>query len=160
MTFEIAVKHILRSEGGLVHDKNDPGGLTNFGISQRSYPSIDIANLTKEQAIQIYRKDYWEPCFCDRLPQTLKLVVFDCAVNQGKSFAIKTLQLCVNVVQDGVMGPKTIAAFLIHDDQELLMSYLSERMVGYTKAFKFQTYAKGWINRLMRIAVISAKTCV
>src|SRR5690606_2973445 len=55
-----AVEVVLEHEGGYVHDPHDPGGETKFGISKRQYPDLDIANLTREQAIEIYRRDWWD----------------------------------------------------------------------------------------------------
>jgi lysozyme family protein len=69
--FTYAVNEVLRSEGGLVNDPADPGGLTNYGISQRAYPGVDIAKLTKEEAIAIYYRDYWLAAKCDKLPPAL-----------------------------------------------------------------------------------------
>lgn len=83
MNFETAIAYVLRYEGSLSDDKRDPGGLTKFGISQRAYPDLDIAGLTLNEAKQIYLRDYWWPVRAHELPETLRLVVFDCAVNQG-----------------------------------------------------------------------------
>ena len=49
---------LIQREGGLVNDPDDAGGLTNFGISQRSYPNLDIASLTKDDAARIYQQDF------------------------------------------------------------------------------------------------------
>ena len=49
----------LDHEGGYVNDPTDPGGETNYGISKRAYPKIDIKALTKHEAVKIYYKDYW-----------------------------------------------------------------------------------------------------
>ena len=43
--FEI-VNHTLEEEGGYVNDPTDKGGETNFGISKRAYPNLDVFNLT------------------------------------------------------------------------------------------------------------------
>ena len=58
--FNKAVEKVLKFEGVLSNDKYDAGGLTKYGISKRMYPSLDIANLTQEQAVAIYKRDYWE----------------------------------------------------------------------------------------------------
>jgi lysozyme family protein len=42
-----------------VDDPHDPGGRTKFGISQASYPKLDIAILTRDEAVDIYYRDYW-----------------------------------------------------------------------------------------------------
>ena len=36
-TFEIAIKEVLHHEGGFVNMKEDPGGMTNKGITKRVY---------------------------------------------------------------------------------------------------------------------------
>ena len=56
--FEI-VNHTLEEEGGYVNDSTDKGGETNFGISKRAYPDVDIFNLKEDEAIDIYWDDYW-----------------------------------------------------------------------------------------------------
>ena len=60
MNFDIAFSRLIDSEGGLTDNPKDPGGLTKFGISQRSYPDIDIRNLTLDQAKAIYLRDFWD----------------------------------------------------------------------------------------------------
>ena len=47
--FPDCIAHVLVAEGGLVNDPQDPGGVTKFGISQRSYPALDIRELTPER---------------------------------------------------------------------------------------------------------------
>ena len=67
MTFDEIIDNVLESEGGYVNDKNDAGGETNLGISKRAYPDLDIKNLTREQAKQLYYQDYWTPSKADQL---------------------------------------------------------------------------------------------
>jgi len=85
--FEKSVAFVLKWEGGYIDDKSDPGGETKYGISKRSYPALDIKNLTMDEAKAIYRKDYWERSGCDGVPWPMCLVVFDTAVNMGLSRA-------------------------------------------------------------------------
>ena len=91
-TSEEAIKNVLGREGGYVNNPADRGGETKFGISKGSYPNLDIANLTKEEAAAIYKRDYWDGMNIDQLPPEMREVVFDAAVNQGKDFASKALQ--------------------------------------------------------------------
>ena len=44
-TFDEIIEITLHHEGGYVHDPNDLGGETNFGIAKRFYPDEDIKNL-------------------------------------------------------------------------------------------------------------------
>lgn len=64
------------------NDPDDPGGATKFGIDQRAHPNINIRNLTKESAIEIYWKE-WLADGCDPMPSPYAQVFFNCAVNMG-----------------------------------------------------------------------------
>jgi lysozyme family protein len=85
--FNTAVALVLKHEGGLVDNPQDPGGLTNFGISKRAYPSLDIANLTVDDAKAIYQRDYWKPFMEQEVDQRIANCALDCAVNQGLAVA-------------------------------------------------------------------------
>ncbi len=89
--FEAAILFVLNREGGYVLDPKDPGGETNFGISKRAHPDVDIKNLTREQAVGIYRKEYWDSLTLNRYPTPLAVAAFDCAVNQGVERAAQLL---------------------------------------------------------------------
>ena len=54
--FDEIIEVVLHHEGGYVNDPDDPGGETNFGIAKRSHPDVDIANLTKDGAKEIYKE--------------------------------------------------------------------------------------------------------
>jgi lysozyme family protein len=103
--------------------------MTKYGISQKSYPDLDIENLTKEEAIAIYERDFWRPYqgFEDRLATKL----FDLAVNMGHKKAVQILQralqcLGANIADDGILGPKTRQAVALANVDLLLTSIKSE----------------------------------
>ena len=113
--FEDIIEVVLHHEGGYVNDPDDPGGETNIGIAKRSHPDVDIANLTKEGAKEIYYRDYWMKNRVPQLPDGLKHIYFDMCVNQGRGRAVKILQQAANakgaeLKVDGGLGPKTIGA--------------------------------------------------
>ena len=113
--FEEIIERVLEHEGGYVNDPKDPGGETNFGIAKRSHPDVDIKNLTKEQATEIYKKVYWDKNRVGELPTHLKYIYFDMCVNMGRSRAVKILQESANnkgknISVDGGMGPMTLKA--------------------------------------------------
>ena len=58
ISFDEIIDITLHHEGGYVHAPKDLGGETNYGIAKRFYPEVDIKNLTKEEAKDIYRRDY------------------------------------------------------------------------------------------------------
>ena len=49
--FEKAFAYIIPNEGDYIFDKNDPGGETKFGITKKSYPALNIRDLTLEDAL-------------------------------------------------------------------------------------------------------------
>ena len=95
---------VLSEEGGLSDHPQDPGGLTKYGISRRAYPDLDIRRLTMDDAIELYRRDYWNPVHGTDLPPPLALLLFDAAVNQGAGTAVRLLQKAVGVTEDGNFG--------------------------------------------------------
>ena len=116
--FSDTIEETLAHEGGYVFDKDDLGGETKWGISKRQYPKLDIKNLSREEAIQIYYKDYWRKARCRELPNSISPMYFDMCVNFGRSGATKVLQEACNSQErwkgekaldvDGRIGPRTI----------------------------------------------------
>lgn len=157
--FDKCMDFVLRMEGGdaAENDPNDSGGLTKFGISQKAYPNLDIANLTKEAAIELYRKDYWNPCSCDDLPYPLCLCVFDCAVNQGVSKSKRLLQMALGVDVDGIIGPKTLSAaakITMGRTKKLMALRIGEYarlMVANPNLLVFST---NWFYRVLSVAEV------
>ena len=121
-----AVEVVLAHEGGYVNDPRDPGGETKYGISKRSYPELDIARLTCEDAIAIYYRDWWQRYGYGRLQdEAVATKIFDMAVNMGPVTAHRLLQealvfLGYDIAVDGIIGPQTIAAANKADPMRLL----------------------------------------
>lgn len=67
MPFYKEIKKVVLREGGYVNDPKDPGGETKYGVSKKAYPNLDIARLTVDEAIEIYKNDYWIPARVDSL---------------------------------------------------------------------------------------------
>ncbi len=87
LTFTLKWEVGNKPNGGYTNDPVDPGGETKYGITKRSHPSLDIKNLTPEQAACIYANEYWDACGCDSIPFPFCVAVFDTAVNCGVSRA-------------------------------------------------------------------------
>lgn len=146
--FEEAFDVVVGTEGGYVNDPQDPGGETNWGISKRAYPKLDIKNLSKNEAEAIYLRDYWLKCRCADLPGFWRLPVFDCAVNQGCGDAIEFLQRAVGVADDGIFGPKTLAA-VDRAGIQAFDDFQVYRVLDYARLSTFGRYGKGWLRRVM-----------
>lgn len=124
--FDDAFDAVIGVEGGYVNNPADPGGETKYGITKRSYPNLDIANLTLDDAKAIYLRDYWSPLNLDSAPYSVALLLFDAAVNQGLTYAH-------SLPQD---DPVAIGA---------------ARALRYTESPNFYRFGKGWFNRLFTI---------
>jgi lysozyme family protein len=107
---------VLKHEGGFVDDPDDLGGMTKYGISKRSHPNVDIKNLSKDEAVGIYYKDYWKPSKADNLHSDIQATYFDMVVNMGQGNAVRVLQRAINsvggsrIAVDGYIGDQTISS--------------------------------------------------
>ena len=146
---------IVELEGGdrVVHDPADPGGLTKWGISQRAFPGLDIANLSREAARQIYDDRYWAPIRGNSLPWPVAVIVFDAAVNQGVRAAIRCLQRAVGTQEDGVVGPATLRAVEALSASEAVERVAIERAHRYLALNNAveERFERGWIARLIKV---------
>lgn len=153
--FRDQIGKTLDFEGGYVHDPDDPGGETNFGISKRSYPDLDIAALTRDDAIAIYQRDFWPPWdgFLDQVAGKL----FDMAVNMGHRRAVILAQRAINnlgtalLAVDGQLGPRTRAAIAQCAAGSLLGQLRAECRNFYAHLAAdhpaMRKYLKGWLRR-------------
>jgi lysozyme family protein len=157
MNFHDAFQMVVGHEGGISDHKDDPGGLTKYGITSRDYPSLDIRNLTLNQARRIYKSDYWDKIHGDDLPGRVAALVFDSAVNQGVSRATKLMQRALQVQVDGVIGKNTLTAAENVDPDEFAVLFGAERALHYASLSTFDTFGRGWMRRLLRTTIQVAK---
>jgi len=154
--FEDIIEVVLEHEGGYVNDPKDPGGETNFGIAKRSHPDVDIANLTKDGAKDIYKEVYWDKNKVESLSEDLRHIYFDMCVNQGRGRAVKILQQTANakgagLKVDGGMGPMTIRAM---DGVELdrvrayRVKYYADLV---TRKPDLERFYFGWFRRALEV---------
>ena len=146
--FDLLVERVLSHEGGYVNDPRDPGQETRWGISKRSYPSVDIRNLTRAQAVDIYRRDFWQRVRGDELPREVAFQALDAAVNHGIGNAVRWMQRAAGVADDGVIGPVTLAAVQRAQPADLVLRFNAERLRFYAKLTTFATFGRGWVNRV------------
>lgn len=148
MTFDEVFERIIGHEGGYVSDRNDPGGETNWGVSQRSYPSVDIKNLTRDEAKEIYRRDYWNAARCDEYDSAIGFQLFDAAINSGIGNAIRFLQRAVGVADDGHIGPVTVRAITETKVRYVLFKFNAERIEFMSKLTTWDHFGRGWARRI------------
>lgn len=149
MNFDQAFDRLISHEGGYSNNKNDPGGETKYGISKRSYPALNIKDLTREMAKAIYLKDFWLPLGEDAHP-AIKYQAFDFAVNSGIQTAIRKLQQAIGVADDGHFGPISRATLNAMPASTVLFLYNDKRIEFYTSLSTFPTFGKGWMRRVAK----------
>lgn len=162
MKYDLYLKVILRHEGGLANDKDDPGRITRYGISIRflkkenidvdgdgDVDADDILVMTKEKAGIIY-KEYFYNILYNVPDGLLKLHLFDMGVNAGSRIAIKILQRALGLKDDGVIGPITLTA--INTVPKIVDIYIKARKDYYYDCClrnpKLKKFLKGWYNRV------------
>jgi lysozyme family protein len=156
--FNEIIEVVLHHEGGYVNDPDDPGGETNFGVAKRSHPDVDIKNLTKDGAKEIYKETYWDRNKVESLPENLRHIAFDMYVNQGKSRGVKILQQAANakgagLKVDGGLGPMTLKA--ITESNVELERVRAYRIKYYadlvTRKPDLEKFYFGWFRRGLEV---------
>lgn len=154
--FKLAMGFLLTHEGGTNNDPIDRGGLTKYGISQKSYPTLNIRKLTVADATVIYYNDYWKFNACSQFHPGLDIVLFDSSVNCGSASAVKWLQTTLNDLGcsldvNGRVGTATIVAADKFDSSLLVQGVMALRLKRYSwiikKHPKQSKYIRGWIER-------------
>ena len=160
--FEPAIRVVLRHEGGYATNPRDKGGETMYGISQRSYPRLDIKSLDRDGAMAIYLRDFWKPGRYGSIrSQSVATKAFDLAVNMGRKTAARLLQTAVNEMDgrrlggklkvDGVIGPRTLKAVNSLAPANLLTELRAQAALRYARiALRDPTqkiFLKGWMRR-------------
>ena len=154
-----ALRHILKYEGGYVNHPDDPGGMTNLGVTKRVWEEwtgkpateADMRALTPEMVGPLYKTRYWDAVRGDELPSGVDLCVFDAAVNAGVGRASKFLQQAVGVTADGQIGPKTVEATTAKPADEVVAKFCDLREAHYKSLPTFATFGKGWMRRLASV---------
>jgi len=171
--FEEVAQIVLGHEGGLVDDPADKGGRTNLGVTQGTLTSARAAipdlpekvdDLTRAQALSIYKALYWSKAKCDDLPEPVDFLVFDAAINCGVGGSGLQLQRALNrlgarLKEDGAIGPLTLNALRAawkSDMWRVIAALLMQRVRWHNDIIgRDKTQLKflhGWLNRIVRNA--------
>lgn len=138
---------------------------TSFGVTAMTWKSAvnlrlvsgSIDNATKAQCETILRGMYWVKCHCPDLPLGVDLMCFNDAMLTGVSHAAGLLQRCVDVKDDGVIGPITLLA-VRGIQPELLISKLRAADEKYlSELHNAPLYLRGWDRREQYMASIALK---
>lgn len=157
--FDACLRLTLRHEGGFVNNPRDPGGMTNLGVTKRTWEDwtgrpateADMRSLTEEDVKPLYHKRFWKAVRGEELPDGIDFCVFDCAVNSGPGKAVRMLQSAIGVKADGIIGKRTIDASFAVPLQSLIDDYTGLRLAFLQTLSHFPTFSKGWTARCMAV---------
>jgi lysozyme family protein len=166
-TFERALDHVLKEEGGYVNDPVDRGGATNFGVTQRVYdgyrqrtglPVRSVREIDMAEVRAIYDRQYWREAKCHEMPWPAALAHMDAAVNMGVVQANRLLQRALGVRDDGVLGVISMNALAeqsIADPQGLATRLAAVRLRFYVNLVGQRPeqikFLRGWVLRTVRV---------
>ncbi len=148
MDFLTAINRVLGHEGGYVNNQADPGGETKWGISKRSYPNISIVSLTRDEAIAIYKRDFWDVIHSGEMYPSVAFQALDFAINSGAETSLRALQRAIGVADDGHWGPHTAEAAKKMGESDQIMRLNAERLDFMRKLKNWPTFGSGWAGRI------------
>lgn len=159
--FQRSLVRVLKHEGGYVSDPDDPGGETKFGVSKRSYPNLDIKNLTLNDISAIYYRDFWhkaslEDVAKEELQHKLLDMVVQFGVEGGLRIWRKALKeeledtgqnIDLNDASIEKLIELTNKADPLHMMIELRIAMMSHYLSVTKKNPKMRKYLHGWLTR-------------
>jgi len=175
-----AISYVRSTEGGLVDHPDDPGGVTNFGISLRYAASVgdidgdgydefdfnldgavtatDIRQMTPDQADRHYERLYFKWRIDEIAEPAIAIKIYDYHFPVGPSGAGRIVQRALracglSLKEDGVMGSKTIAAVNSTKPAYLMIALMCEG-AGYFRALKSRSFEAGWLNRAYQLPLM------
>lgn len=149
-----AIALVIRLEGEETHDPDDPGGRTKYGLTQRTYPTLDFDLLTEAQAKVIYKVDWWDKHHYELLPGNVAVLLFQLAVNIGPYAAHGLLQRALAdaglpVQTDGVLGPVTIKSAHDYKYPDVLEMMIRAGAIERYRRLGKPKFLAGWVRRAM-----------
>jgi lysozyme family protein len=175
-SFKRSFKKLVRIEGGEINHPSDPGGHTNYGITEAVARSFgyegDMSELPIHVAEDIYKQGYWDINNLDRISEVnedIAFEVFEISVNCGIKIGASFLQRALNVFNkngehyddievDGIIGDKTISAYRsfhevrTYKGMPVLRKAINGQQASYyirlsEKDPKYQDFTYGWIRK-------------
>lgn len=174
MIFDRAFELVVGAEGGYTADPIDNGNWTGgkrgvgelmgtkYGVAANTYGDMlkkqgkTIKGLTLNDAKEIYKRDFWDKCQCDKLHNLIRYPLFSCAVNCGAKQASKFIQRAsLGAVDDGNIGSKSITAINANTPKLILERFFKNWSDYYDQIVaKNPAQAKfinGWKNRIKEV---------
>jgi len=155
------IDDVIEAEGGakVTNHPNDPGGRTQYGISERANPEAWAdGKVTNEEAREIYERKYLRGPGFDKITHArLQAQLTDMGVLSGPGVAIQKLQQILKVKVDGALGPKTLAAIEASDPVWLNNQLVASRITMIGRLVQQRPvqlmYLSGWLSRALSFMI-------
>lgn len=159
--FDKSLTMLLAHEGGYNNNPHDPGGMTNLGVTRKTWEAYtdhdvteaDMRALTPAKVAPLYRDRYWNAVRADELPSGVDHAVFDFSVHSGPIRAIRTLQIVLDIPADGRIGPRTLKAVAMTPAQVIIADLTDARIAFLKGLAAYDKFGRGWIRRVNEVAV-------
>lgn len=146
---------------GIIKDLHDGAGLTRMGVTQRWYGQHVSAQFFTDMpyqeaydvATKIYQDYFCGPLLVQNLNnQDLAACLVSWSVNNKIDNAVVALQHIVGAIEDGRMGPDTVAKANIFNQQgdAALAAAYRVQWEGFYRANSDPRFIDGWIARVNR----------
>lgn len=165
-TYKTAMAHLRRDEGGYVNHPKDPGGATNYGITQAVYDASrkriglktrSVRDISEVEVSSIYQTQYADKVRYDALPAGVDYATLDAAVNSGVSRGARWLQLSVGASADGQVGAQTVAKAKVADPIKTIKDICRRRLSFVHGLTTWKTFGKGWSRRIAGVEANGVK---
>lgn len=176
-TFERVKPLLLAHEGGYTAHKKDPGNWsggkagvgvligTNHGIAAatligwrgRMVTADEMRALSVDEAVEIYKVQYWDSVKGDALPAGVDYCVYDYSVNSGPSWSAKELQRVVGAKVDGFIGVQTLRAIKECGKTSIqIVDEICDRRLAFMRGLRhWRKFGKGWSKRVSDVRLKS-----
>lgn len=155
---------MLNLEGKKTDDPRDRGGRTNFGVTQGTYnrwrdsknlPRQDVFKITKDEAMELYKKNFWGIIGGDKLPQKTAMALMSFALTDGPEDSVRLVQRMLKIPATGYMGPATLDKInkLVkkYGDEGFANKVLNRQIIRYKNDEQADIYGRGWVNRANKV---------
>lgn len=161
--FKYIIDNLVELEGGKSNLSFDKGGKTNLGITQYTYnnwnkkhnkPLKDVYNITRQEADQIYKEEYWNVIKGDQLPVNVAHIMLSQALLDGPQDSIRLVQKLLGLKVDGIMGSDTIneiKRLTVNGDIKLAKAIANKQIYRLQSDEDSDKFGKGWTNRVRKV---------
>lgn len=163
-TYEQAMAKVYVDEGGYTNDPVDPGGATNWGITihdARMYwkadaTPLDVRNMPKSVAGEIYRTKYAAKVAYDQQPAGLDYAVLDAGINSGIGRALPWEAAVLGTTNSGALALAAVAQQALKK-QDVIHAYWAKRLAFLHSLRTWGHFGGGWGKRVASGEALSVR---